>query len=131
MDIVVDNVAKNYWGDCQNCYYTGIKDSFIAGNFVAEGGNTTESEIRTGCYLEPVEFSDFSVDDITGDIAGEIRLAYYHDGDKVTAVTGGSVSGSLAELLKDVKLSKEMKQYDSYLVPSVIRIEGVTIAGAE
>ena len=131
MDIVVDNVAKNYWGDCQNCYYTGIKDSFIAGNFVAEGGNTTEAEIRTGCYLEPVEFSDFSVDDITGDIAGEIRLAYYHDGDKVTAVTGGSVSGSLAELLKDVKLSKEMKQYDSYLVPSVIRIEGVTIAGAE
>ncbi|WP_022779988.1 metallopeptidase TldD-related protein [Butyrivibrio sp. AE3009] len=131
MYILKDNVPENYWGDVQFRYYLGIKDSFIAGNFSVDGGSSTEAELRSGTYLEPVEFSDFSVDPITGDIAGEIRLAYYHDGDKVTPVTGGSVSGSLPELLKNMKLSKEQKQYDCNLIPSVIKVENVTIAGAE
>ncbi|WP_026518286.1 metallopeptidase TldD-related protein [Butyrivibrio sp. MC2021] len=131
MYLLKDNVPENFWGDVQFRYYLGIKDSFIAGNFAVDGGSSTEAELRCGTYLEPVEFSDFSVDPITGDIAGEIRLAYYHDGDKVTPVTGGSVSGSLPELLKNMKLSKEQTQYDCNLIPSVIKIENVTIAGAE
>ncbi len=131
MDIVKENVAQNYWGDCQFCYYTGVKDSYIVGNFAAEGGSSSEADIRKGDYLEPVEFSDFSVDPITGDIAGEIRLAYMHVGDEVTAVSGGSVSGNLGELLKNIRMSQELKQYDNSLVPAVVRLEGVTIAGAE
>ncbi len=131
MYIIKDNVAENYWGDCQFRYYTGVRDSFIVSNFKAEGGSYEEADLRTGTYLEPVEFSDFSVDTITGDIAGEIRLAYYHDGDKVTAVSGGSVSGNLGEILKDIKMTKQLKQYNNSLIPSVIRLENVTIAGAE
>ena len=96
-----------------------------------EGGELSEEELRSGNYLEAVEFSDFNVDPLTGDFAGEIRLAYWHDGEKVTPVSGGSVSGSLPELIKNVRLSKELKQYNNYLVPSVTRIENVTISGAE
>lgn len=131
MYVLKDNVPENFFGDCQFRYYLGFKDSFIPGNFSVEGGSSSEAEIRQGSYLEPVEFSDFSVDPLTGDMAGEIRLAYWHDGDKVTPVTGGSVSGSLPELLKNMKLSKEQTQYDCNLIPSVIKIENVTIAGAE
>jgi PmbA protein len=131
MYIIRDNVPENFWGDCQFRYYLDVKDSFIVGNFAVEGGSSSEAEIRQGQYLEPVEFSDFSVDPLTGDIAGEIRLAYWHDGDKVTPVSGGSVSGSVPELMNDLKLSKELKQYNNMLMPSVIRLENVTIAGAE
>lgn len=131
MYIVKDNIAENFWGGCQFSYYLGLKDSFIVQNFEAEGGSQTEAEVRQGQYLEPVEFSDFSVDQLTGDIAGEIRLAYWHDGDKVTAVSGGSVSGNLSELLKNIKMSKETKQYNNIIVPSVLRLEGVTVAGVE
>ena len=131
MYLIKDNVPENFWGDCQFRYYLGVKDSFIVGNFQAEGGSSSEAELRQGQYLEPVEFSDLSVDIITGDIAGEIRLAYWHDGDTITPVSGGSVSGNLAELAKNLKLSKELKQYNNYLLPSVIKIENVTIAGIE
>ena len=130
MYILKDNVPENFWGDVQFRYYLGVQDSFIATNFAAEGGELSESELRGGNYLEPVEFSDFSVDPITGDIAGEIRLAYWHEGDKVTPVTGGSVSGTLTNLIKNVRLSKELSQYDTAIVPSAVRIENVTVTGA-
>jgi PmbA protein len=131
MYVLKDNVPENFFGDCQFRYYLGFKDSFIPGNFSVEGGSSSEQEIRQGSYLEPVEFSDFSVDPLTGDMAGEIRLAYWHDGDKVTPVSGGSVSGSIMELLPNIRMSRELKQYNNYLIPSVIRLENVTIAGAE
>lgn len=131
MDVVKDNVAVSFWGDRQFSYYLGIEDSFNGGNYEIPGGEKTEAELRCGKYLEPVEFSDFSVDPITGDFAGEIRLAYYHDGENVTPVSGGSVSGNLNEVLKTVELSKESRQYDNYLVPAVTRLENCTIAGVE
>lgn len=131
MYIIKDNVPQNYWGECQFRYYLGVKDSYIVGNFAVEGGSSSEKDLRCGRYLEPVEFSDFSVDTLTGDIAGEIRLAYLHDGDKVTAVSGGSVSGNLGELLLNAKFSKELKQYDNQVVPAVVKLENVTIAGVE
>ena len=64
-------------------------------------------------------------------IAGEIRLGYYHDGDKTITVSGGSVSGSLPELIKDIRFSKEQKQYDYAVLPAVMRIADVTISGIE
>ena len=131
MDIIRDNIPQNYFGDRQFSYYLGIKDSFLPNNYELEGGKCTEEELRQGTFLEVVEFSDFHVDSITGDIAGEIRLGYYHEGDKVTVVSGGSVSGSLPKLISDIRLSKEQKQYDYAVVPSVIRIADVTIAGIE
>ena len=130
MYILKDNVPENFWGDVQFRYYLGVPDSFIASNFAAEGGSLSESELRCGNYLEPVEFSDFSVDPVMGDFAGEIRLAYWHEGDKVTPVSGGSVSGTLSDLIRNVRLSKELKQYDTTLIPSAVKIENVTITGA-
>lgn len=131
MDIIRDNIPQNYWGDRQFSYYMGIKDSFLPNNYELEGGKCTEEELRQGDFLEVVEFSDFNVDNITGDIAGEIRLGYLHEGDKVTVVSGGSVSGSLPELIKDIRFSKEQKQYDNKLGPAVIKIADVTIAGVQ
>lgn len=131
MVFIKDNVPQNYWGDVQFRTYLGVKEGCIIGNYSAEGGSSSEADLRKGDYLEPVEFSDFSVDPISGCFASEIRLAYLHEGDKVTAVSGGSVTGNLNELLKNVKLSKEQKQYNNFLVPSVMKMENVTVAGSE
>ena len=78
-----------------------------------------------------MDFSDFSVDEITGDIAGEIRLAYLHQGGRIIPVSGGSVSGNMTELVKTMRFSKESRQYNCHLIPAVTRLRGVTVTGAE
>ena len=131
LTLISGGKAESYWGGRQFSRYLDLEDSFRASNFAVSGGAEPESALRTGDYLEVVEFSDFQCDYITGDIAGEIRLAYLHQGGKVTPVSGGSVSGSMAEMAKSFRFSKELRQYDCLLIPSVTRLCGVTITGAE
>ena len=131
MTVISRGVAENYYGSRMFAQYIGLSDSFIPGNFVVEGGEKTAAELRTGRYLEIVEFSDFQVSPMNGDIAGEIRLGYLHDGDSVTVVEGGSVSGTMRELGGAMRFSKEQKQYNNYLIPAVTRLCGVSITGAE
>ena len=128
---LIDNgKAVRYWGSRQFSQYLGLEDSFIANNFVVDGGTETAEEIRKGDYLEVVEFSDFQVDDVTGDIAGEIRLAYLHQGGKTVSVSGGSVSGSMSELVKGMQFSAESRQYNCLRIPAVTRLNGATVTGA-
>ena len=82
-------------------------------------------------YLEVVEFSDFQVDPITGHIFGEIRLGYLHDGNSVQIVSGGSVSGTMADSMKSMHFSKEQTQYNNARVPSVVVLDDVTVTGAK
>ena len=130
-DIVKDSVAENFWGSRQFSQYLGLEDSSMVYNFVVSGGSKSEEEIRTGPYLEVIEFSGFDVDVITGDIAGEIRLAYWNDGEKITPVSGGSVSGSMMDFVKEMYMSKEQRQYDNKIIPAVVRLENATITGIE
>lgn len=122
--------AASYWGSRQFSQYLGLEDSFIAQNFIVSGGSISMEELHHGDWLEVVEFSDFQVDDVTGDIAGEIRLAYLHRDGKTVPVSGGSVSGNMNELMKGMQFSKERRQYDTLLIPAVTRLNGVTITGA-
>ena len=91
----------------------------------------TAEELRTGEYLEVVEFSDFQVDSMAGDIAGEIRLAYWHHDGKTVPVTGGSVSGSLREVMGNMRFSKETAQYDTMVIPAVTRLPNLRITGVQ
>ncbi len=132
MTIIDKGIAKHYWGSRQFSQYLCLKDSFIVGNIEVEGGSSKAEELCNGSYIELVEFSDFQVDSMTGDIAGEIRLAYLHEADgSVKIVTGGSVSGNMRKLAKSMKFSKERTQYNSCLIPSVTRLFGVSITGAQ
>lgn len=128
--LIRDSVTENLYGSRMFSQYLGIEDSFIPGNFAVEGGKAAADELRGGKYLEIVEFSDFQVSPMNGDIAGEIRLGYLHDGDKVTVVEGGSVSGTMRELGGTMRFSKELKQYNNYRIPALTRLYGVSITGA-
>ena len=129
LSLIKDGKAENFWGSRQYACYLGIENTFIPGNFTISGGTCTEAELRQGRYLEVVEFSDFQVSPFNGDMAGEIRLAYYHDGDKVQIVSGGSVSGSVRELAANLHMTAAQVQYDRMLVPAVLRLAGVTVTG--
>ena len=109
--------------------YLGLTDSFMPRNIAAGGGSRSEAELRQGKYLEVVEFSDFQVDSMTGDIFGEIRLGYWHDGDKVTPVSGGSISGSMTDFVREMYLSRESVQYNDYRIPAVTLLKNVTVTG--
>ena len=129
LTILEDGVAVHYYGSRQFSQYLGLQDSFIPGNFEIAPGKSGADTLRAGSFLEVVEFSDFQVDDITGDLAGEIRLAYWHDGDRVTAVSGGSISGSMQELAPSMRFSAERRQYNHLLIPELTRLSGVTVSG--
>ena len=123
--------AVSYWGGRQFSQYLGVEDSFRASNFAVSGSSESEADLRSGDYLEVVEFSDFQCDYFTGDIAGEIRLAYLHQDGRVTPVSGGSVSGSMTKMIDTFRFSRELRQYDCLLIPSVTRLKDVTVTGAE
>ena len=129
--LINENVPENYWGSRMYTQYLGMEKSGIVYNYEIAGGSLSEKELRTGKYLEIVEFSDFQVDSISGDIFGEIRLGYYHDGDTVKIITGGSVSGNMAQFVKNMHFSKELVQYNNVKIPAVTRLADVTITGAE
>ena len=132
MTVMEAGVPVNFFGSRQFSQYLGLKDSFIPGNFEVSGGTATAEELRQGAFLEVVEFSDFQVNPLNGDMAGEIRLAYWHDGTgRVTPVSGGSVSGTLSELAADMRFTAESRQYNSRRIPAVTRLKGATVTGAE
>lgn len=132
MDIITDNVPVNFHGNRMFSQYMGIQDSFSLTNIRAEGGTHSEEELRSGNYIEALEFSDFQVDPITGDIFGEIRLAYVHNADgSGYYVTGGSISGNMKDNLDSMEMSCSLRQYDNMLIPRITKLYKMNIAGVE
>ena len=129
--LLEESVPKEILGGRMFSSYMGLENSFNPTNIEVSGGTKTEEELRRGPYLEAVEFSDFQVDAMTGDIFGEIRLGYWHDGETVTPVSGGSVSGSMLNFLKELAMSVQQAQYDNMRIPALTRLKNVTVTGAE
>ena len=128
--LMEESVPKKFVGSRKFSQYLGLEDSFMVSNWCVSGGRKSADELRNGKFLEIVEFSDFQVDSMTGDIFGEIRLAYYHDGEgNVTPVSGGSVSGSMLDNIAHLQMSRETRRYANAEIPSVTRLENVVIAG--
>ena len=127
--LIRDNIAENTWGSRQMSEYIGSRDSSIVYNFIVSGGAQSSSDLHYGDYLELIEFSDFQVDPVGGDILGEIRLGYWHHEGDITIITGGSVSGSMHDVLPDMRFSKETVQYDTFIIPKETRLHGLNITG--
>ena len=126
-----DNVAETFLGSRQYSQYLDLEHSFLPSNLKFSGGKSPAADLRTGSFLEPVEFSDFQVNALTGDIAGEIRLAFWHHDGEIIPVTGGSVSGNMKNFAGTIRFSRETRQYDRFEIPAVTRLKDVTVTGAE
>ena len=129
--LIEEGTVRGFTGNRMFSQYMGLEDSFILTNWSVSGGTETAESIRSGEFLEIVEFSDFQVDSLTGDIFGEIRLAYYHDGQgQVMPVSGGSVSGSMHDNLGSMRMTKNVRRYANAEIPLATRLEKVTVTGA-
>ena len=129
--LIRDGVAENIWGNRQMSQYLGVQDSSNVYNFVVSGGTAPAEALHEGDYLELVEFSDFQVDSVGGDLMGEIRLGYWHHDGKVDIITGGSVSGQMQDVIPSMRMSKETEQYDTAVIPKETRLHGLTITGVQ
>ena len=131
--VLIDSgVPQQYVGGRMFSQYLGLDDTFIVSNWSVSGGSTPAEGLRSGKFLEIVEFSDFQVDGLTGDIFGEIRLGYFHDGEgNVTPVSGGSISGNMKDNLAHMRMSRETRRYASAEIPKVTRLENITVSGVD
>ncbi len=90
-------------------------------------GTLTDEELKKTPYLKCVSMSGIQLDIYNNYIGGEVRLAYYVDGDTVTPVTGISLSGKLDEALSSMRLSVDETTYEGFSGPKLARFEGIEI----
>lgn len=127
--LYTNGVLDCYHGDNRHCQYLNVEPTGIIGNVKVEGGKNSYDELKEAPYLELRYFSDFQMDDWTGDFGGEIRLAIYYDGEKCIPVTGGSIVGNIKKVQASMQLSNELQTSNNYICPKAIKLSGVTIAG--
>lgn len=113
LELIKDNIAQYITGNARFAFYLGINPTGECDSYKLECGKTSIEQLKTGQYLRVVNFSDFQMDSLSGQIGGEYRLAYYYDGTKEIPITNGSISANINDIVKSVKLSSESQSsYD-------------------
>jgi predicted Zn-dependent protease len=129
VNIIEEGILKTYHGSERFCYYLNINTTGVLDNVTVQCGEKSIEEMKTEPYLELLAFSDFQMDSLTGDFAGEIRLGFIFDGEKVTPVTGGSISGNIRKVQNNMHLSKENFIDCNFNGPKALELVNVNIAG--
>lgn len=127
--LICKGMLSSIHGNTRFCRYLGIEPRGSYSSMLVENGSEAFESMKAKPYLMPVAFSDFQMDPLRGRFAGEIRLAYLFDGERIHLVTGGSVSGSLLDKQKELIFSKERYTDYQYDGPLAVRIPSVTVAG--
>ena len=103
--IVEEGKVVNYYGANRFGQYL---EEVPTGNLrciQVKPGTACEKCLSAAPYLEVLSMSGLQVDFFNDYIGGEIRLAYYCDGEKTIPVTGISITGSLKQVLSTIRLS--------------------------
>ncbi len=128
LELLDEGVLKSYHGPNRISQYLEVESKGNYANKEVKGGSKTVEELMKEPYLHCIFFSDFQMNTMTGDFGGEIRLAKYFDGEKVTAVTGGSITGNIKDVQKDMLFSVETETMNAFKGPKIIRLKNVRIA---
>jgi predicted Zn-dependent protease len=118
-----------YQGSQQFSHYLEEEVSGLIPNIEVGSGSQSIEEWKKEPYVEIMTFSDFQMDPMTGDFGGEIRLALYFDGDKLTPISGASISACLFDVQKEMYLSNERLDIENYSGPKFLMFPGGTISG--
>lgn len=124
-----EGILLRYFGDVRHSYYLNCEPTGLIQNFVVKSGSAAQEELRKQPHLELKDFSSFELDTLTGNFAGEIRLGWYFDGVNRVSVAGGSISGNVNEVQKEMYFSKELQQINNFKGPKTIKLSGVSISG--
>jgi len=129
-EIITKGKLVKYWGDMRFSSYLGTLPTGNISNVYVTGGTASVADLRKEPYLELVSFSDFQVNPVTGDLGSEIRLGFYFDGEKTVPVTGGSITGNMANVQDSLRMSLEERQYNNYRGPATVCFRGASISGS-
>ena len=126
--VIENGVAKRYFGSSRFGQYLGVEKP--TGNLrclQASAGSLDETAMKAQPYLECVSMSGLQVDLYNDYIGGEIRLAYYFDGEKRVPVTGITMSGKLSSILSTLRLSSETTLEGAYEGPARLLMPGDSV----
>lgn len=90
-------------------------------------GTLTDENIKAEPYIECVSMSALQLDLYNDYIGGEIRLAYYFDGEKTVPVTGITMSAKLSEVISSIRLSEKTDVSGAYEGPVKVLLRGVSV----
>ena len=125
--IVDGGKAVAYYGSNRYGQYLGETPTGDLRCLLADAGSVSAADFETGKYLEVVSMSGLQVDFFSDYIGGEVRLAYYHDGDKAIPVTGVSISGKLSQVLNNIRFSSETTVQGGYVGPAKAALQDMQI----
>ena len=127
MPIIADGKAVAYHGSNRFGQYLGEKPTGLLPCLCLNPGTAGDAEFTTGPYLEVLSMSGIQTDFYSDYVGGEIRLAHWHDGEKIIPVTGVSISGKLSDVLNHIRFSKTSALKDNFYGPEKAVIEGMNI----
>jgi predicted Zn-dependent protease len=131
-------VAHGHWaellGDRRYFHYLGLLDKGVrasgsGGNTVIPAGVTAEAELCSGDCVVIKAFSDWNVEDTSGDFSCEVRLGELRSGGNTTHFRGGLLIGNWFTAVADARFSKETQALGSYHGPRAVRFGSLTLAG--
>ena len=125
--IVDGGKAAAYYGSNRYGQYLGQTPTGELRCLLADAGTVSADSFASGKYLEVVSMSGLQVDFYNDYIGGEVRLAYYHDGESKVPVTGVSISGKLSQVLDKIRFSSETAVEGGYFGPAKAALEDMTI----
>ncbi len=90
-------------------------------------GTMSDAELRSAPYFRIASMSGLQLDIYSDYIGGEVRLAYYFDGEKEIPMTGISISGKLSAALSTLRLSDTEITHEAYMGPKFAYFTGIEI----
>ncbi len=127
MRIIDGGKAVHYHGSNRFGQYLEETPTGILPCIRLDPGTAEESEFVTGPYLEVLSMSGIQTDFYADYVGGEIRLAYWHDGETIRSVTGVSISGKLSDVLNHIRFSRDCALLGNFYGPKKAVIEGMNI----
>lgn len=123
-----DGILEKIVADKRYSQYLSVPFTGGVTNAIVSSGNSNPEDVIAQSEIVISKVSCFTPNHITGEFSAEIRLGYIIENGVKTPIRGGSVSGSFKKI-SNVLLSNDRVHFNSYIGPSVVMLENITISG--
>jgi predicted Zn-dependent protease len=128
VNVIENGVFRTMLASKRYADYLGVEPTYSLSNFTVAPGPTTQGDLLTHGTLLVERFSDFGVDDITGDFTAEIRLGYEigDDGSR-RPIKGGAVAGNIFSAMASARFSSETRFFGGSVVPALVLFPDLSV----
>lgn len=127
-EIIKDGIVCGSFGSSRFGQYLKVQRPGGDLKCISVGAGTlTDAEIKKEPYLECVSMSGLQLDLYNDYIGGEVRLAYYYDGEKTVPVSGITMSAKLSDALSSLRLYNKTDVCGEYEGPLKIMLKNVSV----